>query len=102
MQKSSSKPNSCKAPLGHLAPKESFLTAPKAPGSPWAPAAPSSAGDSCLHGLPSSPGGRGVGVQGTGSGDRSAGRERPVALLHGFCGALLVAGAQGRQLKAPC
>ena len=36
MQKSSSKPNPCKAPLGHLAQKGSFLTAPEAPGSPWA------------------------------------------------------------------
>ena len=88
MQKSSFERNPCKAPLGHRAPKESFLTAPKAPGSPWAPAAPSSAGGSCLHRFPGSPGGRGAGVrgagvQGAGPGDRSAWRARPAALLQG-------------------
>ena len=83
MQKSSSKPNPCKAPLGHLAQKGSFLTAPKAPGSPWGPEAPSSDTGSYLNGLPGSPGGRGAGVRGTGPGDRSTERERPVALLQG-------------------
>ena len=91
-----------KGSLGSLARKGRFVIAPGAPCTPWASAAPSSAGGSCLQGLLVSPRGLGAGVRGAGPGDRCAGRERPVALLHGFCGALLVAGAHGRQLRAPC
>lgn len=68
VQKSSSKRNPCKAPLGSLAPKRGFLTAPGAPRAPWAPEAPSSAAGSCLQGLPGSPGGCGTGVRGAGPG----------------------------------
>ena len=91
-----------KGSLGSLARKGRFVIAPGAPRTPWASAAPSSAGGSCLQGLLVSPRGLGAGVRGAGPGDGCAGRERPVALLHGFCGALLVAGAHGRQLRAPC
>ena len=72
-----------KAPLGSLARKGTLVTAPGAPRTPWAPAAPSSAGGSCLQGLPGSPRGIGAGVQGAGPGDRCAGRARPVGLLQG-------------------
>ena len=41
MHKSSSERNPCKAPLGSLARKGRFVTAPGAPRTPWAPAAPS-------------------------------------------------------------
>ena len=70
-----------KAPLGSLAWKGSFLTAPGAPGSPWALAAPSSAGGSCLQRLPGSP--HGSGVCGAGRGDRSTGQAEPAGLLQG-------------------
>ena len=68
VQKSSSEQNPCKAPVGSLSPKRRFLTAPGTPHASWAPEAPSSAGGSCLHGLPGSPSGCGAGVRGTGPG----------------------------------
>ena len=68
VQKSSSEQNPCKAPVGSLFPKWRFLTAPGTPRASWAPEAPSSAGGSCLQGLPSSPGGCGTGVRGAGPG----------------------------------
>ena len=83
VQKSSSEQNPCKAPVGSLSPKRRFLTAPGTQRTSWAPEAPSSAGGSCLQGLPGSPRGLGAGVQGAGPGDRCAGRARPVGLLQG-------------------
>ena len=41
VHKSSSERNPCKAPVGSLARKGRFVTAPGAPRTPWAPAAPS-------------------------------------------------------------
>ena len=82
MQKSSSERNPCKAPLGSLAPKRRFLTAPGTPHASRAPEAPTQQETPAYRVSPVLLVDMALEFKALDL-DRSAGRARPVTLLQG-------------------